>query len=197
MKGYKKVICTLFFTCVVSFSVFSQPVEPGSLKAGQKVDVEYYPQTNKWIPATIVEVLNDGYSYKVKVAPYGDGKEITDNVHYKRVRIAVAVNARNDNKKASISDALIFGKYGCTASEYKGGEVKYLVRGSFTISKDGRYTYYGFKNPSNGTFTVDKKGSLHFKGAILMAEQRRKLIDPTNFSWYFPEIPIIAGPVVY
>ena len=64
-------------------------------------------------------------------------------------------------------DSLKYGKYGCTASKYRNGSYEYTPRGFFVISKDGKYTYSGFKTPSKGKFSVDKKGNLAFVGGYL------------------------------
>lgn len=190
MKIFTKFTIALLIAFVLSYTAFGQAAEPGSLKAGQRIEVEYYPNSNKWIPATIIEVVNDGYAYKVKVAPYGDGKEITDNIHFKRVRIASTADSKlpdaNNNKTPPISDTLVFGKYSCTSSEYNGGEVKYISRGSFVISRDGKYTYYGFKKPSTGTFTVDEKGNLLFKDGYFNGGKAEKIDRPNKFFLVFP-----------
>lgn len=41
-----------------------------------------------------------------------------------------------------------YGKYNCTASKYSGGFYSYTPRGSFIITKDGKYTYKVLKSPA-------------------------------------------------
>jgi len=90
---------------------------------------------------------------------------------------------------AKTSSALIYGKYGCTASKYNNGDVEYIPRGFFTITKDGKYTYSGFSKPSNGTFTVDKNGNLLFKGGYFDGGKAEKINRPNKFFLVFPTIP--------
>jgi hypothetical protein len=189
MKTLTNFIAALLLTFALSYSTFAQTPVPGSLKAGQKVEVEYYPNSNKWVPATIIEVVDDGYAYKVKVAPYGDGKEIAANIHYKRVRAARSTAGQSAQRKSQPSSALVYGKYGCTASKYNGGTIEYIPRGSFTISKNGKYTYYGFKKPSQGTFTVDRAGNLFFKGGYFDGGKAEKIDRPNKFFLVFPANP--------
>lgn len=91
--------------------------------------------------------------------------------------------------KNQTSTDLKFGKYSCTASKYSNGEVEYIPRGSFIISHDGTYTYYGFKEPSGGTFTVDKDGNLFFKGGYFDGGKAEKIDRPNKFFLVFPTIP--------
>lgn len=100
--------------------------------------------------------------------------------------LAMLAQNKTNNK---ISATLIYGKYGCTASKYRNGEVEYTPRGFFTISKNGQYTYYGFKQPSSGTFTVDKSGNLFFKGGYFDGGKAEKIDRPNKFFLVFPTIP--------
>ena len=84
---------------------------------------------------------------------------------------------------------LKFGKYGCTASKYNNGSIEYIPRGSFTISPDGTYTYFGFKEPSSGTFIIDKVGNLFFKGGYFDGGKAEKIDRPNKFFLVFPTIP--------
>ena len=59
---------------------------------------------------------------------------------------------------------LKLGKYSCTASKYSQGAYEFVPRGSFVLSENRRYTYYGFEKPSSGTFAVDSEGNLLFTG---------------------------------
>lgn len=91
-------------------------------------------------------------------------------------------------KKAenNLNWALVYGKYGCTASSYKNGSVEYAPKGSFTIEKNGHYTYYGFEKPSTGTFTIDKGGNLLFKGGYFDGGKAEKIDRPNKFFLSFP-----------
>lgn len=82
-----------------------------------------------------------------------------------------------------------YGKYGCTASSYSGGSISYTPRGSFIITAKGTYTYLGFEKPSTGTYTVDKKGNLSFKGGYLNGGNAEKIDRPNKFFVVFPGIP--------
>lgn len=105
--------------------------------------------------------------------------------------IAFPILTLAQNKTATIktTSTLIFGKYGCTASKYHNGSIEYIPRGSFTISKNGQYTYYGFDKPSSGTFTVDKAGNLLFKGGYFDGGKAEKIDRPNKFFLVFPTIP--------
>jgi len=93
------------------------------------------------------------------------------------------------NVFAQKSTTLKFGKYGCTASKYAGGYYEYIPRGSFTINKNGTYTYQGFKQPSSGKFTVDNAGNLLFSGGYLDKGKAEKIDRPNKFFLVFPTIP--------
>jgi hypothetical protein len=95
------------------------------------------------------------------------------------------VNASAAVKKSSTGD-LIYGKYGCTASKFSNGSYEFIPRGSLTISKGGKYTYFGFEKPSNGTFVVDEKGNLLFKGGYLDNGKAEKIDRPNKFLLVFP-----------
>ncbi|MBD2722005.1 MULTISPECIES: hypothetical protein [Hymenobacter] len=84
---------------------------------------------------------------------------------------------------------LKYGKYGCTASKYRGGMVEYTPRGSFTISPDGTYFYSGFEKPSKGKFSVDKDGNLLFAGGYFDKGKAEKIDRPDKFFLVFPTIP--------
>lgn len=89
----------------------------------------------------------------------------------------------------AISKTLVYGKYGCTASKYSGGFVKYSPKGTFTIEKSGKYTYNGFQKPSTGTFTIDKDGNLLFKGGYFDGGKAEKIDRPNKFFLTFPANP--------
>ena len=102
----------------------------------------------------------------------------------------LALSAQNDNVvQAAAPNALKYGKYGCTASKYRNGSYEFIPRGSFTITKDGKYTYYGFEKPSSGTFVVDKQGNLLFKGGYFNGGKADKIDRPNKFFLVFPTIP--------
>lgn len=83
----------------------------------------------------------------------------------------------------------VMGKYGCTASKYNGGLTQYVPRGSFLISANGKYSYSGFEKPSSGTYTVDDKGNLNFKGGYFNEGQAAKIDRPNKFFLTFPGNP--------
>lgn len=86
-------------------------------------------------------------------------------------------------------ETLKYGKYNCTASKYVNGFYEYIPKGSFTISKNGTYTYNGFKKPSTGKFTVDKVGNLLFTGGYFDKGKAEKIDRPNKFFVVFPTIP--------
>jgi hypothetical protein len=94
-----------------------------------------------------------------------------------------------NSTKQVIEPKLVYGKYGCTASSYSGGSVTYTPRGSFIVTVKGTYTYLGFEKPSNGTYTVDKKGNLSFKGGYMNGGTAEKIDRPNKFFVVFPGIP--------
>ena len=87
------------------------------------------------------------------------------------------------------ADVLGYGKYGCTASKYNGQFYEFIPRGSFTVTRGGKYTYQGFEKPSGGTFTVDDKGNLKFRGGYLDDGVATKIDRPNKFFLVFPTIP--------
>jgi hypothetical protein len=99
------------------------------------------------------------------------------------VALPLAMNAQEK------STALKYGKYGCTASKYRNGSYEYTPRGSFVITKDGKYTYSGFQKPSTGKFIVDKSGNLLFKGGYLKGGKAEKIDRPNKFFLVFPANP--------
>lgn len=100
-----------------------------------------------------------------------------------------ATIAQKKAANTTTASALVYGKYGCTASKYNNGDVEYTPRGFFTITKDGKYTYNGFSKPSSGTFTVDKNGNLLFKGGYFDGGKAEKINRPNKFFLVFPNIP--------
>ena len=99
------------------------------------------------------------------------------------ISVPSIVNAQTTSPK------LKYGKYGCTASKYRNGSYEYIPRGTFMITKDGKYSYSGFKSPSTGTFSVDQKGNLLFKGGYLDAGKAEKIDRPNKVFLVFPANP--------
>ncbi|WP_018613154.1 hypothetical protein [Segetibacter koreensis] len=87
------------------------------------------------------------------------------------------------------SSSLKYGKYNCTTSKYNGVFYEYAPRGSFTIAKNGSYSYLGFKKSSQGKFTVDKSGNILFFGGYLDKGKAEKIDRPNKFFLVFPTIP--------
>lgn len=102
-------------------------------------------------------------------------------------KVKVAATSKNQVKAIPASVAL--GKYGCTASKYRNGSYEFIPRGSFLLEKTGKYTYNGFEKPSTGTFTVDAKGNLQFKGGYFDGGEAEKIDRPNKFFLVFPHIP--------
>jgi hypothetical protein len=147
----------------------------------QKVEVEW---KGKWYKATILQVKNNGY--KVHYDGYASSRD--ENVTENRIRLANAVNPANNasQPKGSVK----YGKYNCTASKYTGGSYEYLPKGSFVLAKKGTYTYNGFAKPSTGTFSVDAKGVISFKGGYLDKGQATPMEGEQNrYYLVFPTIP--------
>lgn len=101
------------------------------------------------------------------------------------VLLLCSLSLKSQNKNAAPKP----GKYGCTSSQYSGGYYQYTPKGSFTLKKDGSYTYSGFQKPSSGKYTVDEQGNLHFKGGYLDGGEAEKIDRPNKFFLVFPTIP--------
>lgn len=67
--------------------------------------------------------------------------------------------------------------------------MEYIPRGSFTLTKDGKYTYHGIEKPSSGTYKVDAAGNLLFKGGYLDGGKAEKIDRPNKFFLTFPANP--------
>jgi hypothetical protein len=100
-------------------------------------------------------------------------------------------SSRTPKKVSQTATATIkYGKYGCTASKYVNGFYEFQPRGSFVLAKNGSYTYYGFEKPSTGTFKVDAKGVISFKGGYFNGGQATPMEDRENrYYLVFPTIP--------
>jgi hypothetical protein len=90
----------------------------------------------------------------------------------------------------NITGPVTFGKYVCTASKYVNGYYEYQPKGSFTLEKDGTYTYLGFEKPSKGNFTVDEKGVVHFKDGYFNGGEATPIEGEQNrYYLVFPNNP--------
>lgn len=168
-KILTKTITTLFIVFVLAFTVTAQDKtpEPNMFKVGDRVEADYMG----WYPGKVIEVKPEGYQYKIELYP-PDGKEPFEYLfHYKRVRAVAASNSSGsaENKagnQKNTSNKLAYGKYGCISTTGSAARGNYQIhpRGSFVITAGGKYTYYGYENPSPGTFKADDKGVLQFKG---------------------------------
>ncbi|MCC3152048.1 hypothetical protein Q3A66_09335 [Hymenobacter sp. BT770] len=98
-------------------------------------------------------------------------------------------SALDATAQAAPKSNLKYGKYGCTATKYKGGFYEFIPHGSFTINADGTYFYSGFEKPSKGKFSVDKDGNLLFAGGYLDKGKAEKIDRPDKFFLVFPTIP--------
>ena len=121
-------------------SAQAQPA-PNVFKAGARVEANYLGNT--WIPATVVEVENDGYDYKLSGYPYGGAKPSIFILNYKRVRAAGAgpVQAPAPAPAAAGPVAPIAGKYGCTQSIWHPSGYEIEQRGFITLGANGSYHY--------------------------------------------------------
>lgn len=167
--------CILLLSC----AALAQGKAPAVFKVGDRVDAEY----TTWYPGKVVAVLYNGDQYQVELYPPDGGKAFLYTFPAFRLRPASRAVARPADGR------LQYGKYGCTASQYRNGSYEYIPRGAFTITPKGQYTYYGFKKPSTGTFTVDKEGNLLFKGGYLDGGKAEKIDRPNKFFLVFPTNP--------
>lgn len=81
------------------------------------------------------------------------------------------------------------GKYGCVASKFQNGEFTVVPRGSLVLATDGGYTYYGFEEPSRGTYRRDGSGRLAFRGGYLDGGEGEPTDRPGQFLLTFPVCP--------
>ncbi|RYZ27677.1 MAG: hypothetical protein EOO10_11985 [Chitinophagaceae bacterium] len=105
-----------------------------------------------------------------------------------RLFIILAIPFAGHAQKTKTANQPVYGKYGCTASRFSGGQIEYTPKGSFVIKANGTYTYYGFKEPSNGKFTVDKDGNLLFTGGYFNGGKAEKIDRPNKFFLTAPGI---------
>jgi hypothetical protein len=173
-------ILVSFLFLIFSQNTLAQDKVSTAYKIGDRVEAEY----TTWYPGKIVEVLYNGDQYKVELYPPDGGKAFIYTFPKFRLRAS-----KTTISTPSDSNTLKYGKYGCTATKYQNGSYEYLPRGSFAITKDGKYTYSGFKKPSTGTFVVDKKGNILFKGGYFDGGTAEKIDRPNKFFLVFPANP--------
>ena len=197
MRRLFSAVLTLLATLALGARAgHAQAAAPGAFRAEQRVEVEYIPDSGRWLPATVVEVVNDGYSYKVSLSPGGDGRMVQTNIHFKRVRAAAAAPApiaRPAPPAPPSARVLAPGRYGCTSSAYSAasGAYEYTPRGSFEVATNGAYRYHGLRNPSAGRYTYDATaGKIAFQGGYLNRGVATAMEDrPGRFYLVFPTIP--------
>ncbi len=122
---------------------------------------------------------------------FGSMTSCTDNSNANtQTTDTTATAPQKETQTTSVITADIkFGKYGCTVSRYNNGSVEYQPRGFITLTKEGTYSYAGFKEPSTGTYTIDEKGNLHFTGGYLDKGEATKIDRPNKYFLVFPTIP--------
>lgn len=179
----------LSVACLSATPLHGQSTDPGAFRVGAPVEVEYVPGSGKWLTATVVEVLDDGYSYKVDIAPRQGAAESRTSIHFRRVRVVTPPTRASAAPAAGAGFATATtagtaatagtrpavarpaaGRYACTESRYNSSTsmYEYDARGAFTISADGRYSYLGFARPSAGRYSVDGgSGRVKFTGGHL------------------------------
>lgn len=168
----------------------AQAAAPNAFRPGQSIEVEYTPDSGKWLPAVVVEAVNDGYAYKVRLRTPGDAAESQFNIHFKRVRAAIAVapTLAPMVPARAAGARLTAGNYGCTSAEYNSatGFHEFKPMGSVTLAGDGGYSYRGFRKPSTGSYASDD-GRLSFRGGHLDGGQATPIADrPGQFTLTAP-----------
>lgn len=170
----------------------AQSITPGAFRPGQKVQVEYVPGSARWLSATIVEVLGDGYLYKVAIAAGQGAAESQTNIHFRRVR-AESRTASVSQPAQDATSSLAVGKYGCTSSSYNSssGFYEYTPRGSVVLNADGSYRYLGLETPSPGRYRYDSiSGKITFQDGYLDHGEATPMEDrPNRYYLVFPTIP--------
>jgi hypothetical protein len=171
----------------------TQSITPGAFTVGQKVQVEYVPGSARWLSATILEVLNDGYLYKVAIAAGQGAAESQTNIHFRRVRGAESRTASVSQPAQDATSSLAVGKYGCTSSSYNSSSGFYesTPRGSVVLSADGSYRYLGLETPSPGRYLYHStSGKITFQGGYLDQGEATPMDDrPNRYFLVFPTIP--------
>jgi hypothetical protein len=189
MKSLSLVLALIVLAVCGAAPPLAAQAAPGTFRAGQAVEVEYLPGSGRWIPARVIEPSSDGFSYKVSVAPWGDGRTIQTSIHYRRVR--AAASTRTTAAPLPAHRSLPAGHYGCTSSAYSGGQYEFTPRGSVELAANGTYVYRGFRQPSTGRYTVNTAtGRIAFSGGYLDHGEATPIPDrPNRFYLVFPTIP--------
>ena len=109
---------------------------PNEFKVGDKVEAEYY--VGQWTEAVVVEVLPEGYQYRVKGDFGNNGKPFEVNVLHSRVRAFTGTTARPVDRERAAGPPLK-GKYGCAESVFNGDGYTSETRGFITLLSGNRY----------------------------------------------------------
>jgi hypothetical protein len=180
-------LATLVVPVHVATAQTAATVTPGAFHVNDRVEVEYVPNSGKWLPATVVDVQNDGFAYKVRVAPWGNGATTETSIHFKRVRAASAasatpVPATPETPPSRGAVHLASGRYGCTSSQFSSSAhaIEYTPRGSIELAADGTYRYLGLQTPSAGKYQRDASGKLAFSGGYLNGGEATPIEGETN-----------------
>lgn len=145
----------------------------------QPVEVNW---KGKWYKATILKT--EGRNYKIHYDGYSASYD--EIVPANRIRVTGKTPASKNTFNAGIQ----YGKYGCTASKYSNGSYTYLPKGSFTLNKNGSYTYHGFEKPITGNFKVESSGIITFTSGYFKDGQATPMEDrPNRYYLVFPTIP--------
>ena len=168
---------TRFLLTFLSLIIFLLATAQTKFAKGQKVEVLW---KGTWYKATVLEAKENAY----KIHYDGYGSSWDETVTSSRIR------GVNGTAAANTSSAFKYGKYNCTASKYSNGSYEYIPKGSFVLNKNGSYAYNGFSKPSTGTFSVDSKGIISFKGGYLNKGQATPMEgEQDRYYLVFPTIP--------
>jgi|SRR5690606_29922553 len=91
-------------------------------------------------------------------------------------------------KKNFVTD-FEFAKYECTATVYRNGTYEFISKGTFALTNDGKYAYYGDETPVSGNYTVDKQGSLVFIDGYFAGGKAERIDRLYKFLLVFPSNP--------
>ena len=166
----------LIFCFLLSFFYSLLAYSQSNFTVNQKVEVLW---KGRWYKATVLTVK--GNAYKIHYDGYASSWDET--VPKNRIR--------NINTESKTGASIVkYGKYSCTAMKYINGQYEYLAKGSFVLSKDGSYTYYGFEKPSIGKFKVDASGVISFSGGYFKGGEATPMEGQDNrYYVVFPTIP--------
>ncbi len=125
--------------CSVALVLAAAPASaaPNEFKAGDKVEADYYG-TGDWTEAQVLEVLNDGYQYRVKGDFNHDGKPFEYVLFHTSVRAFTGQTAKPVDRERPAGPPLK-GKYGCSESVFNGDGYTSETRGFITLLKKNRY----------------------------------------------------------